>query len=111
MIPSAGAGILRSLYRLTSFLARETSMEKIRMYVTGICPYCHLAERYLKSKGVSEIEKIRVDQIPEARDEMMQITGRRTVPQIFAGETHIGGYDDLVALDRAGGLDRLIALD
>ncbi|MEY4683737.1 MAG: hypothetical protein RLZ25_196 [Pseudomonadota bacterium] len=84
-------------------------MEKFRMYLTGICPYCHLAERYLKSRGVNEIEKIRVDQNPEARDEMMRITGRRTVPQIFAGETHIGGYDDLVALDRAGGLAELIA--
>lgn len=83
-------------------------MEKFKMYMTGICPYCHMAERYLKSKGVSEIEKIRVDQNPDARDEMMRITGRRTVPQIFAGQTHIGGYDDLVALDRAGGLTSLI---
>lgn len=86
-------------------------MAKIRMYTTGICPYCHLAERYLKSKGVVEIEKIRVDQNPEARDEMTQVTGRRTVPQIFAGDTHIGGYDDLVALDREGGLDPLLTRD
>lgn len=86
-------------------------MEKFRMYVTGICPYCHMAERYLHSKGVSEIEKIRVDQNPEVRDEMMRITGRRTVPQIFAGETHIGGYDDLVALDHAGRLAPLIEAD
>jgi len=86
-------------------------MEKFRMYVTGICPYCHLAERYLKAKGVIEIEKIRVDQSPEIRDQMMEITGRRTVPQIFAGEVHIGGYDDLVALDQAGGLAPLITPD
>ncbi|MEY2697078.1 MAG: glutaredoxin 3 [Pseudomonadota bacterium] len=79
-------------------------MAKFKMYLTGICPYCHLAERYLKSKGVIEIEKIRIDQDPEAREEMMRITGRRTVPQIFAGTTHIGGYDDLVALDQDGGL-------
>lgn len=108
IILNTGGGILRSLYLFTSFSARGPRMEKFRMYLTGICPYCHLAERYLKSKGVTEIEKIRVDQNPEARDEMMRITGRRTVPQIFAGETHIGGYDDLVALDQAGGLTPFI---
>lgn len=108
IIRNTGGGILRSLYLFTSFSARGLRMEKFRMYVTGICPYCHLAERYLKSKGVTQIEKIRVDQNPDARDEMMRITGRRTVPQIFAGEIHIGGYDDLVALDQSGGLTPLI---
>ena len=111
MIPDTGGGILRSLYLLTSFSARGVRMEKFRMYTTGICPYCHMAERYLKVKGVTEIEKIRVDQNPGAREEMMQITGRRTVPQIFAGDTHIGGYDDLVALDHAGGLAPLLEAD
>jgi glutaredoxin 3 len=83
-------------------------MTAFKMYTTGICPYCQMAERYLKSRGVTEIQKIRVDQDPGARDEMMQKTGRRTVPQIYAGTTHIGGYDDLVALDQAGGLLPLI---
>jgi glutaredoxin 3 len=78
------------------------------MYTTGICPYCHMAEQYLKSRGVEVIEKIRIDQHPEARDEMMRKTGRRTVPQIYAGDIHIGGYDDLVALDQSGGLLPLI---
>ena len=83
-------------------------MTVFKMYTTGICPYCQMAERYLRSKGVNEIEKIRVDQNPEIRDEMIAITGRRTVPQIFAGDVHIGGYDDLVALDQTGGLAPLI---
>ena len=83
-------------------------MTGFKMYTTGICPYCQMAERYLRSKGVNEIEKIRVDQNPEIRDEMIAITGRRTVPQIFAGDVHIGGYDDLVALDQTGGLAPLI---
>jgi glutaredoxin 3 len=83
-------------------------MAKFKMYTTGICPYCQMAERYLRSKGVYEIEKIRVDQNPEIRDEMIAITGRRTVPQIFADDVHIGGYDDLVALDQSGGLAPLI---
>jgi len=78
------------------------------MYSTGVCPYCQLAERLLRSKGVSEIEKIRVDLEPGRRVEMMEKTGRRTVPQIYIGETHVGGYDDLAALDRAGGLDPLL---
>jgi glutaredoxin 3 len=78
------------------------------MYATGVCPYCLMAERLLKSKGVSEIEKIRVDLEPERRQEMMERTGRRTVPQIYVGDRHIGGYDDLAALDRAGGLVPLL---
>ena len=84
-------------------------MVKIVMYSTAVCPYCLMAERLLRSKGVAEIEKIRVDLEPARRDEMMQRTGRRTVPQIYVGERHVGGYDDLAALDRAGGLDPLLA--
>jgi glutaredoxin 3 len=78
------------------------------MYSTGVCPYCQMAERLLRSKGISAIDKIRVDLEPERRVEMMEKTGRRTVPQIYIGETHVGGYDDLAALDRAGGLDELL---
>ena len=78
------------------------------MYSTGVCPYCQMAERLLRSKGVATIDKIRVDLEPERRVEMMEKTGRRTVPQIYIGETHVGGYDDLAALDRAGKLDELL---
>ena len=84
-------------------------MAKVIMYSTGVCPYCLMAERLLKSKGVANIEKIRVDLEPQRRAEMMERTGRRTVPQIYVGERHVGGYDDLSALDRAGGLDPLLA--
>ena len=77
------------------------------MYSTAVCPFCVMADRLLASKGV-EIEKIRVDQFPERRQEMMQRTGRRTVPQIYIGETHVGGYDDLYALEKAGKLDLLL---
>ncbi|MBM3373815.1 MAG: glutaredoxin 3 [Betaproteobacteria bacterium] len=84
-------------------------MARIRMYSTAVCPYCQMAERLLRGKGVTEIEKIRIDSDPALRDEMMQKTGRRTVPQIYIGDTHVGGYDDLAALDRAGGLDPLLA--
>jgi glutaredoxin 3 len=83
-------------------------MARIIMYSTGVCPYCQMAERLLKSKGVAAIDKIRVDLDPERRVEMMEKTGRRTVPQIYIGETHVGGYDDLAALDRAGRLDELL---
>jgi len=78
------------------------------MYATGYCPYCTMAERLLRAKGV-EIDKIRVDLEPERRVEMMERTQRRTVPQIYVGEVHVGGYDDLSALDRAGKLDPLLA--
>ena len=78
------------------------------MYVTGYCPYCTMAERLLRAKGVEEIDKIRVDLQPELRVEMMQLTKRRTVPQIYIGEVHVGGFDDLSALDRAGRLDPLL---
>ncbi len=81
----------------------------VTMYSTGVCPYCLQAERFLAHKGVTNIAKIRVDLEPARRAEMMERTGRRTVPQIYVGETHVGGYDDLVALDRAGQLDSLLA--
>ena len=84
-------------------------MAKVIMYSTGVCPFCLMAERLLKSKGVADIEKIRVDLEPTRRTEMMERTGRRTVPQIYVNDRHVGGYDDLSALDRAGGLDPLLA--
>ena len=83
-------------------------MSKVLMYCTAVCPYCVRAEQLLHSKGVTEIEKIRVDLNPEEREAMMARTNRRTVPQIYIGETHVGGFDDLAALDRAGGLDPLL---
>ena len=81
----------------------------VLMYSTAVCPYCIRAETFLRAKGVSEIAKIRVDLEPARRIEMMQRTGRRTVPQIYIGDRHVGGYEDLVALDRAGGLAPLLA--
>lgn len=81
---------------------------RVVMYSTAVCPYCVMAERLLKSKGVEHIDKIRVDLQPEQRAEMMQKTGRRTVPQIYIGDTHVGGFDDLSALDHAGKLDPLL---
>ena len=81
----------------------------VRMYSTAVCPFCVMAERLLRSKGVTEIEKVRIDLDPAARSDMMSKTGRRTVPQIYIGETHVGGYDDLAALDRAGGLVPLLS--
>ena len=84
-------------------------MSKVRMYSTAVCPFCVRAEMLLKSKGVDDIEKLRVDINPQLRDEMIVKTGRRTVPQIYVGETHVGGCDDLIALDRAGKLDSLLA--
>jgi len=83
-------------------------MPHVKMYTTAVCPYCVRAKQILKSKGVSDIEEIRVDQLPEVREHMMNITGRRTVPQIFIGETHVGGCDDLMALDAKGGLMPLL---
>lgn len=78
------------------------------MYSTAVCPYCVRAEQLLKQKGVEHIEKIRVDLDPAARDVMMEKTGRRTVPQIFIGTMHVGGFDDLAALERDGKLDVLL---
>jgi glutaredoxin 3 len=82
---------------------------KIRMYSTAVCPFCLRAEMLLGSKGVTEIEKIRVDLDPLQREEMMNKTGRRTVPQIYIGDTHVGGFDELAALEHAGKLDSLLA--
>ena len=84
-------------------------MPNITMYTTAICPYCVRAERLLRAKGITEIEKVRVDLEPERRIEMVQRTGRRTVPQIFIGEKHVGGCDDLYALEHAGELAPLLA--
>jgi glutaredoxin 3 len=83
----------------------------ITMYTTASCPFCIRAERYLAAKGVTVIEKIRVDLDPALRGAMMQRTGRRTVPQIYIGDVHVGGYEDLVALDRAGRLVPLLGAD
>jgi len=83
-------------------------MAKVTMYSTAVCPYCVRAEMLLKQRGVEDIEKIRIDLDPAQRSAMMERTGRRTVPQIYIGDTHVGGYDDLAALDRAGGLKPLL---
>ena len=81
----------------------------IMMYSTGMCPFCDRAEALLKARGVGHLEKVRIDLEPARRDEMTTRTGRRTVPQIFIGDTHVGGFDDLSALDRAGKLTQLLA--
>ena len=83
-------------------------MAKVRMYSTGVCPFCQMAERLLRAKGVAGIDKIRIDLEPARRFEMMEKTGRRTVPQIYIGDTHVGGFDELAALDHAGRLDELL---
>ena len=81
---------------------------QVKMFSTGVCPYCVMAERLLLSKGVEHIEKVRIDLDPVQRDLMMQQTGRRTVPQIYIGEQHVGGFDDLSLLDRSGKLDEML---
>jgi glutaredoxin 3 len=83
-------------------------MPTVKMYTTAVCPYCIRAKQILKSKGVEQIDEIRIDTDPAQRDHMMAITGRRTVPQIFIGDTHVGGCDDLMALDSRGGLEPLL---
>ena len=83
-------------------------MQAVKMYTTAVCPYCIRAKQLLKIKGVTTIEEIRIDTDPAAREQMMQATGRRTVPQIYIGQTHVGGYDDLAALDGKGGLVPLL---
>jgi len=82
-------------------------MKRVQMYSTGMCPFCIMAKRLLSQKGVA-VDEIRVDEDQSRREEMMRITGRRTVPQIFVGETHVGGYDDLSAMNSAGKLDPLL---
>jgi glutaredoxin 3 len=84
-------------------------MSKVLMYTTAVCPFCVRAEQLLTRKGVTGIEKVRVDLEPERREEMMQRTGRRTVPQIYIGDTHVGGCDDLYELEHQGKLDSLLA--
>jgi glutaredoxin 3 len=84
------------------------NMQPVKMYTTAVCPYCIRAKQILKAKGVDNIDEVRVDMQPQERMKMMEITGRRTVPQIFIGETHVGGCDDLVALDSRGGLVPLL---
>ena len=83
-------------------------MQAVRMYTTAVCPYCIRAKQVLKARGVEHIDEIRVDANPAERMKMMDITGRRTVPQIFIGGTHVGGCDDLMALDSRGGLVPLL---
>lgn len=83
-------------------------MAKIRMYSTAVCPFCQRAERLLNSKGVTAIDKIRVDLDPRRREEMTSRTGRRTVPQIYIGDTHVGGFEELAALDHQGKLEPLL---
>ena len=84
-------------------------MSQVLMYGTGVCPYCQRAEALLKARGVTAIDKVRIDLEPARRDEMVARTGRRTVPQIFIGETHVGGFDELSALDREGKLTPLLS--
>jgi glutaredoxin 3 len=83
-------------------------MNAVRMYTTQVCPYCIRAKALLKQRGVDAIDEVRIDLDPAQRDQMIALTGRRTVPQIFIGDTHVGGCDDLVALDRSGGLQPLL---
>src|SRR5437868_13436198 len=89
-------------------LGTGKAMQSVKMYTTAVCPYCIRAKQILKARGVDAIDEIRVDMQPEERLKMMQITGRRTVPQIFIGDTHVGGCDDLMYLDSRGGLMPLL---
>lgn len=84
-------------------------MATVRMYTTAVCPYCIRAKQLLKNRGVEQLEELRIDQDAQARTEMMERTGRRTVPQIYIGDQHVGGFDDLLALDKKGELDTLLA--
>jgi glutaredoxin 3 len=102
---AAGAPPICPLKRLK----KEITMQAVKMYTTAVCPYCIQAKKILTAKGVAQIEEIRIDTSPEERMKMMEMTGRRTVPQIFIGDTHVGGCDDLIALDAKGGLQPLLA--
>jgi glutaredoxin 3 len=84
-------------------------MTPVKMYTTAVCPYCQRAKALLKQRGVEAIEEVRIDTDAAQRDEMIRLTGRRTVPQIFIGDTHVGGCDDLIALDQRGGLVPMLA--
>ena len=83
-------------------------MKPVKMYTTAVCPYCIRAKQLLKARGVEQIDEVSIDMQPEERTRMMEVTGRRTVPQIFIGDTHVGGCDDLVALDSRGALMPLL---
>jgi len=105
------AGSCVTCFPCRGFNARpdpEKTMQTVKIYTTGTCPYCIQAKQLLKQRGVTELDEIRVDMVPGERQKMMEITGRRTVPQIFIGETHVGGCDDLMALDGRGGLMPLL---
>jgi glutaredoxin 3 len=90
-------------------LCCRLAMNAVRMYTTQVCPYCTRAKALLKQRGVEVIDEVRIDLDPAQRDHMITLTGRRTVPQIFIGDTHVGGCDELMALDRSGGLAPLLA--
>lgn len=102
------AGCRTSISEIRNLKILEKSIPSVLMYSTQICPYCVMAEKFLQKKGVDHLEKILIDRDPAQRELMMTRTGRRTVPQIYIGDTHVGGYDDLIALDRAGQLDALL---
>jgi glutaredoxin 3 len=93
---------------MTSQHKKESTMQPVKIYTTATCPYCIRAKQLLKDRGVEHIEEIRIDANPAQRAKMMEVSGRRTVPQIFIGQTHVGGCDDLVALDGQGGLMPLL---
>ncbi len=93
---------------LMTKLNRPDAMTAVRMYTTQVCPYCIRAKALLKQRGVDVIEEVRIDLDPGQREQMIALTGRRTVPQIFIGQTHVGGCDELIALDRSGGLAPLL---
>ena len=89
-------------------MSTPTPTQPVKMYTTGVCPFCHQAKALLRQRGVDALEEVRVDLDPAQRVKMMELTGRRTVPQIFIGEQHVGGCDDVFALDKSGELDRLL---
>jgi glutaredoxin 3 len=100
--------VLRAVASGDCSVWRQFDMNPVRMYTTQVCPFCLRAKALLKQRGVAAIDEIRIDLDPVQRQQMMQLTGRRTVPQIFVGSTHVGGCDDLIALDQKGGLMPLL---